>query len=70
MDEPLPVHKFNTAKFNEIGKNPNIALGIRNDVTGKMFYDFAKKIAKGGATIIGGCCETKPQHIMEISKLK
>ncbi len=70
VDEPLPVHKFNTAKFNEIGKNPNIALGIRNDVTGKMFYDFAKKIAKGGATIIGGCCETKPQHIMEISKLK
>ena len=29
--EPLPVHRFNDAKFNEVGKNPNIALGKRNE---------------------------------------
>ena len=43
VDEPLPVHKFNRAKFNEIGKNPNITLGKREEVTGKVFCEFAKK---------------------------
>jgi len=70
VEEPLPVHKFNQAKFNETGKNPNIALGRRGDVDGKKFYEFAKKIMKDGATILGGCCEIKPSHIKEISKLK
>ena len=70
VEEPLPVHAFNTAKFNEIGKNPNIRLGKRDDVTGKVFYNFAKKILDNGATILGGCCETKPDHIKEIAKLK
>ena len=70
VEEPLPVHAFNTAKFNEIGKNPNIRLGKRNDITGKIFYNFAKKILDNGATILGGCCETKPEHIKEIAKLK
>ena len=70
VEEPLPVHAFNTAKFNEIGKNPNIRLGKRNDITGKIFYNFAKKILDRGATILGGCCETKPEHIKEIAKLK
>jgi len=70
VEEPLPVHAFNTAKFNEVGKNPNIRLGKRNDVTGKIFYNFAKKILENGATILGGCCETKPEHIKEIAKLK
>ena len=70
VEEPLPVHKFNKAKFNETGKNPNIALGRRDDVDEKKFYEFAKKIMKDGATILGGCCEIKPSHIKEISKLK
>ena len=70
VEEPLPVHKFNKAKFNETGKNPNIALGRRDDVDEKKFYEFAKKIMKGGATILGGCCEIKPSHIKEISRLK
>ena len=30
VEEPLPVHRFNTAGFNEVGKNPNITLGKRN----------------------------------------
>jgi len=70
VEEPLPVHKFNNAKFNETGKNPNIALGQRDDVDEKKFYEFAKKIMKDGATILGGCCEIRPSHIKEISRLK
>ena len=70
VEEPLPVHAFNKSKFNEIGKNPNITLGKREDVTGKVFGEFVKKIVKSGATILGGCCETNASHIEEISKLK
>tara|TARA_B100000287_G_scaffold262904_1_gene247411 strand:+ start:799 stop:1716 length:918 start_codon:yes stop_codon:yes gene_type:complete len=70
VEEPLPVHRFNNAEFNEIGKNPNIALGKREDIDGKIFCDFAKKIINSGATILGGCCETNYLHIKEISKLK
>ena len=45
-------------------------MGKREDVNGKVFYEFAKKIMKEGATILGGCCETNSSHIKEISKLK
>ena len=38
VEEPLPVHRFNTAGQNEVGKNPNITLGKREEVTGKVFY--------------------------------
>ena len=69
VEEPLPVHRFNTAGYNEIGKNPNITLGKR-EITGKVFCQFAKKISKKGATILGGCCETDSSHIKELSKLK
>ena len=48
VDEPLPVHQFNTAKFDEIGKNPNISLGTREGVTGKILCSFAKKIVDDG----------------------
>ncbi len=70
VEEPLPVHQFNKAGFDEIGKNPNITLGKREDVTGKVFAEFTKKIMEKGATILGGCCETNPTHIKEISKFK
>ena len=70
VEEPLPVHRFNKAGFDEVGKNPNITLGKRNDINGKIFCEFAKKIIKKGATILGGCCETNSSHIKEISKLK
>ena len=69
-EEPLPVHKFNQSKPDEIGKNPNIVLGSRKEIDGPAFYDFAKKLKDQGATILGGCCETKPSHISAISKLK
>ena len=70
VEEPFPSNIYSKAEFNEIGKNPNIAMGKREDVNGKAFYEFAKKIMKEGATILGGCCETNSSHIKEISKLK
>ena len=70
VEEPLPVHRFNIAGFNEVGKNPNITLGKRDEITDKVFGKFAKKIIKNGATILGGCCETNASHIKEIAKLK
>ena len=70
VEEPLPVHRFNTAGFDEIGKNPNITLGKRENIDGKIFCEFSKKIINKGATILGGCCETNSSHIKEISKLK
>tara|TARA_Y100001970_G_scaffold286078_1_gene407365 strand:- start:63 stop:980 length:918 start_codon:yes stop_codon:yes gene_type:complete len=70
VEEPLPVHRFNNARYNEIGKNPNITLGKREEINGKVFCEFAKKIIKKGATILGGCCETDSSHIKELSKLK
>ena len=70
VEEPLPVHRFNTARHNEVGKNPNITLGKREEITGKVFCEFAEKISKKGATILGGCCETDSSHIKELSKLK
>ena len=46
VEEPIPSSVYNKAKFNEIGKNPNISMGKREDVNGKVFYEFAKKIMK------------------------
>ena len=50
--------------------NPNEFLGKRTDLTPEKFAEFAKKFKDAGATILGGCCETGPRHIKEISKLK
>ena len=52
------------------GVNPNEFLGQRKDLTPKKMFEFAKKFKDAGATILGGCCETRPSHIKEISKLK
>ena len=49
--------------------NPNEFLGIRKDLTPKKMSEFAKKFMDAGATILGGCCETTPEHIREFSKL-
>ncbi len=50
--------------------NPNEFLGVRVDLTPEKMYEFAKKFKDAGATIIGGCCETRPSHIEAFSKLK
>jgi len=49
--------------------NPNEFLGVREDLTPKRMCDFVKKFKDAGATILGGCCETRPTHIKEMSKL-
>jgi len=68
-EEPVPVHKF-ASPTDEIGANPTKTMGTRDDYTDVMFLEFAKKMMSKGATILGGCCETKPAHIKKISILK
>ena len=50
--------------------NPNEFLGVRKDLTPEKMFKFAKKFRDSGATIIGGCCETRPSHIQAFSKLR
>ena len=50
--------------------NPNEFLGIREDLTPKKMSEFAKKFKDAGATILGGCCETRPSHIKAFELLK
>jgi len=50
--------------------NPNEFLGQRKDLTPEKMADFAQKFKESGATILGGCCETRPDHIKKISELK
>jgi len=50
--------------------NPNTVLGINAELNESKFYEYAKKFMENGATILGGCCEIRPSHIKEISKLK
>ncbi len=68
-EEPVPVHKF-ASPIDKIGANPVEAMGTRDDYTDIMFLEFSKKMMNKGATILGGCCETKPNHIKKISTLK
>jgi len=68
-EEPVPVHKFSSPS-DEIGTNPAKVMGTREDYTDVMFLEFSKKMISKGATILGGCCETKPSHINKISSLK
>ena len=49
--------------------NPNEFLGQRKDLDPQKMAKFAKKFKDAGATILGGCCETRPAHIKEIAKL-
>ena len=50
--------------------NPTTVLGKNTDLNESKFYEYAKKFKENGATILGGCCEIRPSHIKEISKLK
>ena len=68
-EEPVPVHKF-ASPSDEIGTDPAKVMGTREDYTDVMFLEFSKRMMNKGATILGGCCETKPSHIRAISKLK
>ena len=57
-------------KYAKSNGNPNEFLGQRKDLTPKKMFEFAKRFKDAGATIIGGCCETRPAHIKEFAKLK
>jgi len=69
IEDPVPVYKFASPK-DENASNPNETMGSRDDYTDVKFLDFSKKMMLQGATILGGCCETKPSHIKKISNLK
>ena len=58
------------AAYKKSKGNPNEFLGQRKDLTPKKMAEFAKKFRDAGATILGGCCETRPEHIREMAKLK
>ena len=68
-EEPVPVHNFASPE-DKIGANPIETMGTRDEYTGEKFLEFSKKMISKGATILGGCCETKPFHIEKISSLK
>jgi len=60
-----------TGAFNESKTgNPNEFLGVREDLTPDKMSEFAKKFKDAGATILGGCCETRPSHIKAFASLK
>ena len=60
-----------TGAFNESKTgNPNEFLGVREDLTPEKMSVFAKKFKDAGATILGGCCETRPSHIKAFALLK
>ena len=60
-----------TSTFNKSKTgNPNEFLGRREDLTPEKMSEFVKTFKEAGATILGGCCETRPSHIMEMAKLK
>ncbi|MDC0861608.1 homocysteine S-methyltransferase family protein [Alphaproteobacteria bacterium] len=46
--------------------NPNEVLGLRSDFTPDVFRYFVEREVKNGASFVGGCCETHPEHIEAI----
>ena len=68
-DEPSPVRKINSAKFDEDAVNLNTVMGKR-EVSDVIFKTLGKNFIDNGATILGGCCETNPKHISILSGLK
>ena len=63
---------YSVASKDEWGNagNPTTVLGKNTDLNESKFYEYVNKFMKNGATILGGCCEIRPSHIKEISKLK
>ena len=50
--------------------NPNEFLVVREDLTPNKMAEFAKKFKNAGATILGGCCETRPSHIKAFANIR
>ena len=66
--EPFPKPNLND-NDNKLTQ-PNNFLGKRKDLTPEKMLEFAKKFRDNGATILGGCCETRPSHIKAFASLK
>jgi homocysteine S-methyltransferase len=49
--------------------NPNQFLGQRTELSPQKMVDFVRHFKDGGATILGGCCETTPDHIRAIKEM-
>ena len=60
------TNTFNKSKTG----NPNEFLGHREDLEPEKMALIVKKFKEAGATILGGCCETRPAHIKEMAKFK
>ena len=59
-----------TSTFSKSNGNPNEFLGQRKDLTPKKIGEIVKKFKNNGATILGGCCETRPAHINAMATVK
>ena len=64
-----PKPNYTGAYKNSKTGNPNEFLGQRKDLTPDKMAEIAKKFKDAGATILGGCCETRPSHIRAMSNL-
>ena len=59
-----------TSTFSKSNGNPNEFLGQRQDLTPQKIGEIVKKFKDNGATILGGCCETRPAHISAMAAVK
>ena len=59
-----------SATFAKLNGNPNEFLGHREDLTPEKVGELIKKYKDNGATILGGCCETRPLHINAMANVK
>ena len=65
-----PKNGYTSSFFKNFGGNPNEFLGQRLDLTPELIGKIAKKFKENGATILGGCCETRPSHIKAIANIR
>ena len=65
-----PKNGYTSSFFKNSGGNPNEFLGHRHDLTPKKIGEIVKKFKENGATILGGCCETRPSHIKAMARIK
>jgi len=59
-----------SSTFTKLNGNPNEFLGHREDLTPKKIGKIVKRFKESGATILGGCCETRPSHIGAMATVK
>ena len=59
-----------SSTFTKLNGNPNEFLGHREDLTPQKIGKIVKRFKENGATILGGCCETRPSHISAMATVK